>query len=315
MIYVQDLREGMRVSQVFLCKSKITGTTKTGKNYYSLKLQDKTGGVEAKVWELTNAIQHFEVNDYIFVDGDVTLYVNTPQIKVSRIRKAEKGEYDPAEYLPASQISVEEMYKELMNLKDKIEHPKLKMLVESFFVQDLRFIEAFKSHSAAKSVHHNFIGGLLQHTLRVTQLCYFYAKQYPMLNRDLLLTAAMFHDIGKVRELSDFPDNDYTDEGQLIGHLVIGYQMVKERIDKLGDFPKKLETELLHCILSHHGELEYGSPKKPALLEALALNHADDTDAKFEIMIEEFEKTNSTDFLGLNRFLGTNIRKTSKEES
>ena len=314
MIFIQELQEGQRISQIWLCKQKVTGTTKSGKSYYSLKLQDKTGTLDAKVWELSNSIEHFETNDYIQVEGDVTSYNNSLQLNVRRIRRAQEGEYDQKDYLPASQLSADDMYKELMTLAGKIENPHLKALVNSFFAEDKEFITAFKGHSAAKSVHHNFIGGLLQHTLRVTQMCYFFSLQYPMLNRDLLLTAAMFHDIGKMKELSPFPDNDYTDEGQLIGHIVIGYQMVKERIDKLGGFPKKLETELLHCILSHQGHLEYGSPKLPSILEAVALSYADDTDAKMEIMIEEFEKTTSVDFLGLNRFLGTNIRKTSKEE-
>ena len=216
--------------------------------------------------------------------------------------------------MPASAIPVDKMYAELMDLRSKVENPHLKRLLEAFFVEDQDFIRTFKAHSAAKSVHHNFLGGLLQHTLRVTQLCYFFCKQYPMLNKDLLLTAAMFHDIGKTRELSEFPDNDYTDEGQLLGHIVIGYEMVKKKIDEIGGFPKKLETELLHCILAHQGQLEYGSPKKPSIMEALALYYADDTDAKLEIMIEEFQNSNSTGFLGLNRFLGTNIRKTSQEE-
>ena len=311
MIFIQDLREGTHISQVFLCKQKVTGTTKTGKSYYSLKLQDKTGVVDAKVWELSNSIGHFDANDYIVVEGDVQNYNNAPQINVRRIRRADPGEYDQKDYLPTSQLAIEDMYAELMRLESKIENPKLRELADSFFVHDQEFIKAFKVHSAAKSVHHNFIGGLLQHTLRVTQLCYFFSLQYPMLNRDLLLTAAMFHDIGKLKELSDFPDNDYTDEGQLIGHIVIGYGMVKERIEKIDNFPAKLKTELLHCILAHQGQLEYGSPKKPSIIEALALYYADDTDAKLEIMVEEFDKNTSMDFLGMNRFLGTNIRKTS----
>ena len=313
MAFIQDLREGDHIVQVFLCKQKVTGTTKTGKNYYSLKLQDKTGIVDAKVWELSNSIAHFDGNDYIVVEGDVQSYNNALQINVRRIRRADPGEYDQKDYLPASQLKIEDMFAELVKLEGKIEHPKLKALADSFFVEDEEFIKAFKVHSAAKSVHHNFIGGLLQHTLRVTQLCYFFSLQYPMLNRDLLLTAALFHDIGKLRELSDFPENDYTDEGQLLGHIVIGYEMVKERIETIGGFPKKLKTELLHCILAHQGQLEYGSPKKPSIMEALALYYADDTDAKLEIMVEEFDKTNSMDFLGVNRFLGTNIRRTSRE--
>ncbi len=313
MAFIQDLREGDHIVQVFLCKQKVTGTTKTGKNYYSLKLQDKTGIVDAKVWELSNSIAHFDGNDYIVVEGDVQSYNNALQINVRRIRRADPGEYDQKDYLPASQLKIEDMFAELLKLEGKIEHPKLKALADSFFVEDAEFIKAFKVHSAAKSVHHNFIGGLLQHTLRVTQLCYFFSLQYPMLNRDLLLTAALFHDIGKLRELSDFPENDYTDEGQLLGHIVIGYEMVKDRIEKIDGFPKKLKTELLHCILAHQGQLEYGSPKKPSIMEALALYYADDTDAKLEIMTEEFDKTNSMDFLGVNRFLGTNIRRTSRE--
>ncbi len=314
MTYVQDLLEGMHVSQVFLCKQKQSQTSKTGKTYYSLKLRDKTGMIDAKIWDLTNAIEHFETNDFVMAEGSVTTFNGALQLRVTRIRRAKKGEYDEAEYMPASSFSAEKMYAELMELKNKVENPHLKRLLDAFFVEDAEFIRSFKSHSAAKSVHHNFLGGLLQHTLRVTQLCYFYCRQYPMLNKDLLLTAAIFHDVGKTRELSDFPDNDYTDEGQLLGHIVIGYEMVKKKIDELGGFPKKLETELLHCILAHQGQLEYGSPKKPSIIEALALYYADDTDAKLEIMIEEFENSNSLDFLGLNRFLGTNIRRTSQEE-
>ncbi|MBR5339261.1 MAG: HD domain-containing protein [Lachnospiraceae bacterium] len=314
MTYVQDLLEGMHINQVFLVKQKQSGVSKTGKNYYSLKLRDKTGEVDAKIWSLNNAIEHFEVNDFVMAEGEVRSFNNALQISINRIRRAKEGEYDEAEYMPASAIPVDKMYAELMDLRSKVENPHLKRLLEAFFVEDQDFIRTFKAHSAAKSVHHNFLGGLLQHTLRVTQLCYFFCKQYPMLNKDLLLTAAMFHDIGKTRELSEFPDNDYTDEGQLLGHIVIGYEMVKKKIDEIGGFPKKLETELLHCILAHQGQLEYGSPKKPSIMEALALYYADDTDAKLEIMIEEFQNSSSQGFLGLNRFLGTNIRKTSQEE-
>ncbi len=312
---IQELQEGMRIQQVFLCKQKVTGTTKSGKSYYSLKLQDRTGVIDGKVWELTNSIEHFETNDYIVATAEVTCYNTSLQLNIRQIRRANPGEYDQKDFLPTSSLSTEEMYDDLMKLLQKVQQPNLRALLDDFFVKDTEFINAFKAHSAAKSVHHNFIGGLLQHTLRVTQMCYFYCQQYPMLNKDLLLTAAMFHDIGKLKELSAFPDNDYTDAGQLIGHIVIGYSMVKERIDRMAGFPEKLANELLHCILAHQGELEYGSPKKPELIEALALSYADDTDAKMEIMIEEFEKTTSMDFLGVNRFLGTNFRKTSKPEN
>ena len=159
------------------------------------------------------------------------------------------------------------------------ENEYLRKLAAGYF-HDPEFMKAFSFHSAAKSVHHGFVGGLLEHTLSVVKMCDYFSKQYPALNRDLLLTAAMFHDIGKTKELSAFPENDYTDDGQLLGHIIIGSQMVKERIDTMPGFPKKLESELIHCILAHHGELEYGSPKKPALIEAMALNLADNADAK-----------------------------------
>lgn len=205
------------------------------------------------------------------------------------------------------------MYEELTGLIKSIRTPHYRKLAESFFVEDKAFAKAFQFHSAAKSVHHGFVGGLLEHTLSVVKLCDYYAGYYPLINRDLLLTAAMFHDIGKTKELSVFPENDYTDDGQLLGHIIIGTEMVSERIRTIPDFPAKAATELKHCILAHHGELEYGSPKKPALLEALALNFADNTDAKMETMIEVLKGAGDNNgWLGFNRLLETNVRKTSE---
>ena len=193
--------------------------------------------------------------------------------------------------------------------------PSIQKLASSYFLEDKAFVKKFCFHSAAKSVHHGFVGGLLEHTLSVIKLCDFYTKSYPALNRDLLLTAALFHDIGKVQELSAFPENDYTDDGQLLGHIVIGTMMVADRIKEIPGFPAKTAAELKHCILAHHGELEYGSPKKPALLEALALNFADNTDAKMETMLEVLKSGGENPgWLGYNRFLETNVRKTTPTE-
>ena len=159
----------------------------------------------------------------------------------------------------------------------------------------------------------HFVGGLLEHTLSVCKLCGYYVKAYPILNRDLLFTAAMCHDIGKVYELSDFPENDYTDEGQLLGHIAMGSEMVGERARRIPGFPRRLENELKHCILAHHGELEYGSPKKPALIEAMALNMADNTDAKMETLKELFKSAGaSQEWLGYNRLFESNIRRSSQ---
>ena len=194
-----------------------------------------------------------------------------------------------------------------------MKNPHLKQLVSSFFLEDADFEKRFKFHSAAKSVHHGFVGGLLEHTLNVTKLCYYYVKQYPFLNKDLLLCAALFHDVGKMKEISRFPENDYTDDGQLLGHIVMGVELVGASIRRIPNFPKKLASELKHCILAHHGELEYGSPKKPALMEAMALNLADNTDARMETMTEIFDRSeDNLEWLGFNRIFESNIRRTSK---
>lgn len=216
----------------------------------------------------------------------MTVFQNSNQLNIKRIRKADEGEFVPGDYLPVSSKNIGLMYEEFLGFIRTIKNPHLRKLSESFFVEDAAFAKAFQFHSAAKSVHHGFVGGLLEHTLSVVKLCDYYAGYYPYINRDLLLTAAMFHDIGKTRELSTFPENDYTDDGQLLGHIIIGTEMVGERIRSMEGFPEKTASELKHCILAHHGELEYGSPKKPALIEALALNFADNTDAKMETMIE-----------------------------
>ena len=312
MKYISTLREGMHVSDVYLCKNKQIALTKAGKEYGSLILQDKTGTVDAKIWDLSSpGVGSFDALDYVFVDADVTMFQGSHQLNVKRIRRAEDVEYIPEDYLPVSFKSIDGMYGELEGYIRSLKNKYLRDLASSFFVDDQKFIKEFKSHSAAKSVHHGFVGGLLEHTLSVVQLCDFFAGHYPALNRDLLLTAAMFHDIGKTKELSSFPENDYTDAGQLLGHIVIGSQMVMARIEKMPGFPQKLAAELIHCILAHHGELEYGSPKKPALLEALALNFADNTDAKMETMLEALKNGgDNKGWLGFNRFLDSNIRKT-----
>ena len=312
MKYIETLREGERVSGVYLCKTKQTAKTKGGKTYYSLILQDKTGTVDAKIWELSGGIDHFEPLDYIKIDGDVTSYQGAIQLNVRRVRLASEGEYVPSDYLPVSDKDIETMYSELLALVKSLKNEKLRTLAERFFVEDPAFIKTFKAHSAAKTVHHGFVGGLLEHTLSVAKLCDFYCTRYSVLNRDLLIAAALFHDIGKTKELSEFPENDYTDDGQLLGHIVIGTIMVDEQIKTIPGFPAKTASEIKHCILAHHGEFEYGSPKKPALAEAMALNFADNTDAKLQTVTELFRSNaDNKDWLGFNRLLDSNVRMTT----
>lgn len=314
MRYIDTFREGMHIADVYLCKNKQIALTKNGKEYGNLVMQDKTGTIDAKIWDLGSpGVGEFETMDYVHVEADVTLFQSSFQLNVRRIRRAQEGEYVEADYLPVSKKDIKKMYEELLGYIRSVKNPYLQKLLCGYFVENAAFAKAFQFHSAAKTVHHGFVGGLLEHTLSVTKLCDYYAGYYPMINRDLLLTAAIFHDIGKTRELSRFPENDYTDDGQLLGHIIIGTEMVGESIRSIPGFPEKLETELKHCILAHHGELEYGSPKKPALLEALALNFADNTDAKMETMIEALQSGGENKgWLGYNRLLESNIRKTTE---
>lgn len=313
MKYIANLREGERVGDIYLCKVKQAALTKAGKPYESLVLQDKTGTLDAKVWDPNSqGIDEFEALDYIDVVGDVTSFQGALQLNVKRIRKAREGEYDPKEYLPVSEKDIDQMYRELVGFVQEMKNPWLKKLCSSFFLEDKQFEKDFKFHSAAKTIHHGYVGGLLEHTLSVVKLCNYFTVAYPILHKDLLLAAAMFHDIGKLQELSVFPENDYTDAGQLLGHVVIGEEMVGERIRTISGFPVKLGNELKHCILAHQGELEYGSPKKPAIAEALALSLADNTDAKMQTIKEAFAAADgNNEWLGYNRLFESNIRKTS----
>jgi 3'-5' exoribonuclease len=312
MRYISDIREGDQLVEHYLCKQKQVLKTRAGKTYYSLKLQDKTGFLEAKVWDLGNGIDDFNEHDYIKVDGQVIAYQNTLQVNVRRIRRSQEGEYDPKEYIPVSSYNIDEMYQNLLNYIKEIKNPFIKQLTEKFFVEDEKFVQIFKAHSAAKSMHHNFMGGLLEHTLCILKLCEFYAKQYPIINKDILYAAALFHDMGKIAELSSFPINDYTDEGQLLGHIVIGIEWVNDKVKEIPNFPPKIANHIKHCIIAHHGELEYGSPKKPQTIEALALHFADNTDAKLKSMSEILANTEEEgDWVGWQRMFDSNIRKTT----
>lgn len=314
MKFLKDYKEGDRVFDIYLCKHKQSAVTKNGKPYETVTLQDKTGTVDAKIWDPNSAgIDDFDSLDYIEVYGDVTSFQGALQINIKRVRLCREGEYEPANYLPVSKKNITEMYKELLGYIGSIENPYLKKLLEAFFVEDEEFIRLFQKSSAAKSVHHGFVGGLLEHTLSVVKLCDYFCKTYPLLKRDLLLAAAMCHDIGKTKEISLFPQNDYTDDGQLLGHIVMGSEMIGEKVRNIPGFPPVLASQLKHCILAHHGEYEYGSPKKPAIMEALALNLADNADAKLETFTEILEGTSEQGWLGFNRLFESNLRMTRME--
>lgn len=314
MRFLNELHEGDRVNGIYLCKQKQSAVTKNGKPYESIILQDKTGMMDGKIWDPNSlGIDDFDALDYIEIMGDVTSFAGAMQMNIKRVRKAAEGEYNPADYLPVSENSTDDMYSQLLAMIGSVKNTYLSTLLNKLFVEDKDFLKSFEEHSAAKTVHHGFIGGLMEHTLSVTRLCDYMAGAYPLLKRDLLITASLLHDVGKTRELSSFPLNDYTDEGQLLGHIIIGAQMVHDLAKEIPGFPQDLENQLVHCILAHHGELEYGSPKKPALAEAAALNFADNTDARMETFREILMGTATTDeWLGYNRFVDSNVRRTTE---
>ena len=314
MRYIQDLREGDFIkNEIYLCKSKQVLTGKSGKEYVSLILQDKTGTIDAKIWDFSNEIEQYEAMDFVHIDARVTSFQDALQLNVSKIYKSREGEYYPEDYFPKTSKNVEEMYQKIKQYIGNIKDVNLRFLLEEFFVKDKEFIKRFKDHSAAKTVHHGFMGGLLEHTLSVVNMCDYYAKNYPIINKDILISAALLHDIGKMDELSAFPQNDYTDEGQLLGHIFIGSNKVSDKIKDMVNFPEKLAAELIHCILAHHGELEFGSPKKPATIEALALHFADNTDAKLQTMTELLGSYDSkVAWMGYQRLFESNIMRSTK---
>ncbi len=315
MKYIQEFRDGDHVAGIYLCKQKNSAVTKNGKPYDNVILQDKTGAIDCKIWDVGSAgISDFDALDYVDIVGEVSSFNGALQVSIKRTRVAGEGEYDPKDYLPVSERDIDDMYKELLGYVGEISNHYLKALLEEFFVKDEAFIKKFKNASAAKSVHHCFVGGLLEHTVSVANLCKYYALKYPMLKKDLVVSAALLHDIGKVKEISSFPENDYTDEGNLLGHIVMGAEMVGQKAALIDGFPKSLENELKHCILAHHGKLEFGSPKKPALIEAVALNYADDLDAKMETFKEILNATSEQGWLGFNRLFESNLRATRQEE-
>lgn len=316
MKYIESLRDGMHVKCVYLCKAKSVALTKNGKEYGNLTLQDKTGQIDAKIWNLGSpGVRDFDVMDFVEIDATVSVFNGANQMNISMIGRAPEGSYNPNDYFPTSEKNIGEMQQELKDLIISVQNPYLKQLLGKFFGNG-DFVKRFSCHSAAKSVHHGFIGGLLEHSLSVAKLCDMIAVHYgSYVNRDLLVTAAILHDVGKLKELSSFPTNEYTDAGQLLGHIMIGSMWVSQVADTIADFPEKLKNELIHLILSHHGELEFGSPKKPALIEAMILSFVDNMDAKVETMYEAFESKqpqNSDGWLGFNKLLDSNIRKTSE---
>ena len=280
MRYINELREDEHIIGHYFCKQKYSLKSRNGKTYFSLKLQDRTGVADAKIWDLTHDIQNFEERDFIKIEGTVLIYQNEPQIKISKARRSMEGEYDPADYIPRTEKDISVLLAQINGYVSSVSDPHIKELLTNIFIKNKQIISAFSSHSAAKALHHGYLGGLIEHTVSVTQICDFLSSHYENLNRDILICGALLHDIGKIYELSPLPDNGYTNDGRLLGHIFIGAELVSKEALMIEKFPETLESMIKHCILSHHGEYEFGSPKRPKIIEAFVLFCADNLDAK-----------------------------------
>lgn len=314
MKFIIDLKDKEPVRDIYLIKKVTEGRTKLDKPFMTVTLQDKTATIDGKIWDVdSSGIGEFDEGDFVLIGGEVKLYNGVNQLNIRMIHRAKDGEYNESDYFPTSEREAGEMYRELSAFIDSMSSAQFKKLLQIIFIEDENFKNTFKQHSAAKSVHHGFIGGLLEHTLSVARICDFFSKNYPFMDRDLIISAALLHDIGKIKELSAFPQNEYTDEGQLLGHIVMGTQMVTDAIRKIPGFPEIKKNELLHCLLSHHGQLEFGSPKRPEIMEALALSFADNLDAKMETMKEYVKGVpeNDVTWLKYNNYLEAPVRRTS----
>lgn len=294
MKFINELNENDRVNEIFFCKQKQLCKAKTGKNYLFLVLQDKTGVINAKIWDsdMNCEIEKFEQNDFVKIDGFVNFYNNELQIIISRLKKAEPEEYEIKNYVKTSDKDLDKLQSDLLEYISSVRNKFLSELLEKIF--DEERLKIFCEHSAGKSMHHSYFGGLLEHTVSVVEICDFMCKRNKLIDRDILITCAILHDIGKIYELNDFPENNYSDAGELIGHIVIGSDLISKKICEINTFPEDLRLKILHCILSHHGEYEFGSPKLPKTIEALVLHFADDLDAKTK-MFEELAENDKSD--------------------
>lgn len=293
-LYVKDIKTGDRISEFFLVKEKILAYSQKGAPYLNLKLGDMSGQVEAKVWDnATECEALFKKGDIIQIKARAQSYKNTLQLSIVEIRTPLPEEIDPADYLPTAREDANVMLAELMKYVEGIVNPHLLALLKSFF-DDEEIRNRFKAAPAAKGFHHVYLGGLLEHTLSVVRLLDLVTRHYQGLNRDLIIAGGILHDLGKIYEFNYDRLIEYSDEGRLVGHIVMGAEMIGKRIEQLPSFPASLAMELKHLILSHHGMLEYGSPKLPNTVEAMVVHMVDDLDAKVNAF-QEYIKASPAD--------------------
>ncbi len=317
-LFIKDIKEKTQVESTFLVTRKELGMSRSGAPYLNIRFMDSTGELDARVWENAEELSKgFEKNDVVNVKGYAVSYQGGIQLNVSSIKKLREGEYSLRDYLPSSERDPDEMMKDLDRVIGHIGDRHIRALLTAVFSnRDIR--ERFKHVPAAKTMHHSYIGGLLEHVLSLCRLAGFIGDHYKEANRDLLTAGAILHDIGKVFELSYTRGFDYTDEGRLIGHITMGVELIERTAKDIPGFPDELKTHLKHMILSHHGQLEFGSPKRPKTLEALLLSFIDDMDAKAQSMTSLMAKETGSMWTAYNRFFERYIyrgRYTSEEEA
>lgn len=287
---VADLasRENQGITGFFVAGSKQARSKKDGARYFAMSLCDRTGSVEARVWDADSA-GDFEPGDVVKIKGQVCRYNEKLQVNIDRIRRASSNEYDLGDFVPQTERNIDAMWAELESWVASFTDPHLKALLEAF-LRDPEIAEPLRRAPAAKALHHAWIGGLLEHVLSLMGICDLAARHYHEVNRDLVLTGVVLHDIGKLRELRWGTSFDYTLEGQLLGHITIGLRMIDRKIEEIPDFPPEKRLLVEHLVLSHHGKYEYGSPKLPMTPEAILLHYLDDLDAKMQTMKAEFAR-------------------------
>jgi 3'-5' exoribonuclease len=282
--FIRELKPNELATAVFLVHTKEIRQKRTGEPYLSLMLGDRSGEMDAKMWDnVAEVMDTFDRDDFIKVKGLFQLYNNRPQFTVHKLRPVADSEIDFADFFPASARDPEEMFAELRGIVAGIANRHLRGLLDAF-LDDPEIARRYKAAPAAKTIHHAYRGGLLEHVLSLCSLAKLTAGHYKTIDADLLLTGVVLHDIGKIFELSYERGFSYSPEGQLLGHISIAMRMIADKLHRLPDFPVELRNLVEHLVLSHHGKLEFGSPKVPVFPEALLLHYLDDMDSKMESM-------------------------------
>jgi 3'-5' exoribonuclease len=313
-LYAADIRENQLVDAMFLVASKNHGVTKGGSSYLTLKLLDRSGEIEARVWDRADDLTRgFDKNDFVRVRGQATLFQGKIQIRVQDVIRVDESKVAAEDFLPKSANDPEAMLAELQGILRSMKNPYLLALAEACFA-DEELVRLLKQAPGAKTIHHPYLSGLLEHTLSLLKLILKVVENYRGVDIDLLLIGGFLHDIGKVYEFTFDRALDYTDAGQLLGHLVMEVELVTKKIDTIPEFPVELALLVKHMLVSHHGAYEFGSPKLPQTLEAVILHSLDDLDGKIQAIQNMPEKEPGSKWTAFHRAYGRSFYKSKTEE-